>query len=83
MTNSEKETAQRQSAKRYLECILDACQVSPIVTYSIPKKQKKVHAKQKIQKVVQTLEDTFNIPFVKICVTIKIKLNFQHLELNS
>ena len=40
--------------------ILDACQVSPIVTHGIPKKQRKVHAKKKIQKVVQRLEDAFN-----------------------
>jgi len=55
----------KQSAKRYLKCILGACQVSPIVTRSTPKKQRKVHAKQTIQKVVQTLEDTFNTSICK------------------
>ena len=34
--------------------------MSPIVTHGIPKKQRKVHAKKKIQKVVQRLEDAFN-----------------------
>ena len=49
----------RQSAKHCFEDTLDACQVSPIVTHGVPKKQRKVHVKKKIQ-VVQRLEDAFN-----------------------
>ena len=74
------ETTQRQPVKFYLKHKLDACQVSPAVTHGIPKKQRKNHAKQQIQTVVERLENAFNT-FVKHCVAIKVGLNF--LEMNA
>ena len=73
-TDSDEETTQRQPAKFYFKRKLDACQMSPAVTHGVPKMQRENHAKQKIQKVVQRLENAFNT-FVKNCVAIKIKLN--------
>ena len=47
-TNSDNKTEQRQLVKGFLQNTLDACKVSQLYQ-NLPKRQRKAHAKQKIQ----------------------------------